>query len=371
MHRKIRRKIEKGRIVVIKWLRKGYKAIIAIIIVGLCLVPFIWNDWFFETHTTIAEKVTYVGAFIASILLATNAYLFYKRNNLMAKGQLDTRFKDAAILLAAGNMSSELSGIHALHQIAVEASQTKDQKNYVSVIKNILITFIKEKSVIEYKKDEAGKMLLDKVKAPIVDKAHNNKSQIVLQIIIDKLFKDENCEIYTEYPTDLSSTVLKEINFSNAKLQGANFDKALLQNANFSLAQLQNARFENAQLQNVRFASAQLQGAHFWNAQLQEASFGLRPQLRDANFTHAQLQNTNFFNAELKNASFAYAQLQNTNFTNAELQGVSFYSSVDIDKAFFDTPDWNEYTDFTKTVFENKTMDELAEIMGYPARAVL
>jgi hypothetical protein len=112
-----------------------------------------WNkkfdDWFFGEKSkpetkTVAAKFKYFGAFIGGILLVINAYYIHKQtqeqhqsNYLVAKGQLDTRFKDAATLLASGNTSAELSAIHALHQIAVEASQTKDQKDYVKVIKDI------------------------------------------------------------------------------------------------------------------------------------------------------------------------------------------------------------------------------------------
>ena len=95
------------------WVKKNYIIIIVIIFVGLCCIPFIWSDWFFGTPTTIASKLTYIGAFIGGTLLAVNAYFIYKRtkelnrsNNLVAKGQLDTRFKDAATLLAQGNTSA-------------------------------------------------------------------------------------------------------------------------------------------------------------------------------------------------------------------------------------------------------------------------
>ena len=277
---------------------------VCIVVIGLCSVPFILNDWFFEQHTTIADKLKYVGAFVGGILVAINAYFIYKRtkelnrsNYLVAKGQLDTRFKDAASLLAEGNTSAELSGIHALHQIAVEASKTKDQKDYVKVIKDILIAFIKENSVIKYKEDENGEKLLDEFENPIVEKVHNNeKNKIVLQTIIDKLFKKDNdCEIYDEYSITLSKTVLKGKNFYGA------------------------------QLQNVRFREAQLQ-----------------------------------------NANFGYTQLQNTDFCGAQLQNINFKKAYSIDKAIFDNTSWNKNTNFESTAFENKTIEELTEIMGCP-----
>ena len=148
------------------------------------------------------------------------------------------------------------------------------------MIKDILIAFIKENSVIEYKEDENGKILFDEYKNPIVEKAYNTKSNIVLQTIIDKLFRDDGCKIYAKYPTDLSKTVLKRIDFAEAQLQNANFTEAQLQNGSFGDiyfffnansigTQLQNANFTNAQLQNANLVGAQLQNANFRQTQLQ------------------------------------------------------------------------------------------------------
>jgi Uncharacterized low-complexity proteins len=306
-----------------KFLKK-YKIIIAIVFVGLCLccVPFVWNNWFFGEKTTIADTLKYVGAFIGGTLIAVNAYFIYKRakelnrsNNLVAKGQLDTRFKDAATLLAAENTSAKLSGIYALHQIAIEAWKMEDQKDYVRVIKDILIAFIKENPVIEYKKDEKNSAGI----------AYNTKSNIVLRTIIDKLFKSSECEIYAEYPTDLSGTVLTKMDFFVAQLQGVKFSQADLQGADFFGAYLHGADFFGANLQCASFEYAYLQGADF----------------REAN-------------------------LQNAYFNKADLQGASFGSACDIDKADFRNAYWNEKTDFEGTAFENKTIEELTEIMGNP-----
>jgi len=293
-----------------KWIKK-YRIItvlICIVVVGLCSVPFIWDNWFFGKETTIAETLKYVGAFIGGILVIVNAYFVYKRtkeqnrsNNLVAKGQLDTRFKDAATLLASGNTSAELSAIHALHQIAIEASQTEDQKDYVKVIKDILIGFIKENSVFEYMEDENGKILHDEFRRPIIKEAKNTKSNIILQTIIDKLFKGSECIIYKIYdaigevPTDLSATVLKGIDFSHARLQGV--------------------IFENAQLQGV---------------------------------------------------VFYFSKLQNANFVDADLQNADFWNAYNIDKAIFRYVLWNVKTNFNGTAFENKTIEELTKIMGNP-----
>jgi len=322
------------------WFHRNKTAIL-ICIIGfvVCYIPFAWSDWFFGVETTVAETVRYVGTVIGGILLAVNAYFIYKRadeqarsnhltikgQELIAKGQLDMRFKDAAMLLARKHTSAELSGIHALHQIAIEASKTDDQKDYVKVIKDILTAFIKENSVIEYKKNENEETLFDEFENPIVEKSENKKSQIVMQAIVDKLFIDKSCKIYDDYPTDLSETVLKGVNFRFAQLQSVDFENAQLQNADFRKAQLLNAKFSTAQLQNV-------------------------------NFKRAHLQNVDLRFAQLRNAYFEGVTLQDANFENA----------YDIDKANFENMFWNKHTNFKGTAFQKKSIEELTKIMGRP-----
>ena len=283
-------------------------------------VIFFRSKWFFgrRRRITIAEKCTYLGALFGGILLVFNALYMSQSNNLMRKGQLDTRFKDAATLLSAGNSSAELSAIHSLYQIAIEASQTNDRKDYVQVIKHILTGFIKDNSVI--KKDTA---------------AFNKKSDLLLQTIINYLFSENyQYHIFEVYPTDLQRTVLKNIDFKYTQLQGADFWNAQLQDADFSYAQLQGADFRNAQLQDANFDKAQLQSAYFINAQLQGA---------------------NFSEVNLRGANFRKAQIQGAYFRFTEFKG-----------AIFDSTSWDLETNFRGTVFEGKSIEELTEIMGRP-----
>ena len=335
---------------------------LVMVILGLCCIPFIWSNWFFGEKTTIALKLKYVGAFIGGVLLVINVIYMNQQtkeqnrsNNLVSKGQLDMRFKDAAMLLASGNTSAELSAIHSLNQIAIEASQTKDQQDYVKIIKDILISFIKENSVIEYKKDENGNILLDECEYKIVDTSYNTKSKIVLQAIIDKLFRDKSCEIYDcIFDFDLTYTVLK----------GINFHKAQLQFANFAYAQLEYAQFIETQLELANFDNAQLQGALFCLAQLRYASF-YRSQCKKTLFSHALLQDACFGEAQLQYADFTKAQIENTRFYVDTLQ-IIYKAAYNLDKAIFQNTFWNEQTDFRGTSFENKTIKELTKIMGNP-----
>ena len=188
--------------------------------------------------------------------------------------------------------------------------------------------------MIEYKKNENGEILLDECQNPIIEKAYNTKSNIVLQTIVDKLFRDDESEIYAQYPTDLSETVLMGINFYDA--------------------QLQNVIFTDAQLQNADFSETQLKGTIFLRTQLQYAIFH-RAESQYACFTNAQLENADFSKAQLKKVRFEWG---------AQLRDVDFSESYDIDKAYFENNPWNMKTNFKDTAFENKTIEELTEIMG-------
>jgi len=271
------------------------------------------------------KKFKYLGAYIGGVLLIVNAMYIHlqtkeqnQSNYLVRKGQLDTRFKDAALLLANGNSSAEFSAIHALHQIAIEASQSKDQKDYVKVIKDILTGFIKDNSVIKK------------------DTSFNKKSNLLLQSIIDYLFIDTlHRDIYSKFKTDLSYSVLNYFVFEGAELQGANFFGA----------QLQSAIFLGAQLQCADFFEAQLQNAFFWEGRLQYAYF---------------------LDAQLQGADFMSAHLEGADFSKAQLQGADFNCAFNIDSARFFYTSWNSKTNFKGTAFENKSIEELTKIMGKP-----
>jgi len=338
------------------WFNVKRKIIITICIFLLLVwIPFVWSDWFFGggekclfgnvLQVPISEIVKYVGAFLGGILVAINAILIYERtkeqnrsNNLIAKGQLDTRFKDAAMLLAAGNTSAELSGIHALHQIAIEASKTKDQQDYVKVINDIFITFIKENSVIEYRRNENGEIDFAEIRERIVQKKYITKSIIVLQTIIDKLFKGDDWEMYSKYQKDLSETVLDNIDFVGATFKNTTFQDAELEWANFSSSKSEYLRFTDARLQYTCFSYVQF----------------LFP-----NFEGAQMNYAKFMNSQLHGAF-----LQNADFVQADLRNADFWCAHQIEQAIFRNTFWNIKTNFKDTAFQDKTEEELTKIMG-------
>ncbi|MDR0790732.1 MAG: pentapeptide repeat-containing protein [Bacteroidales bacterium] len=224
---------------------------------ALGVIAFAWMLWCFDNKLhllriffsknkkpVLSDVMKYAGAAAGGLLIIGNFLISKTQTDLIAKGQLDTRFKDAAMLLANDNTSAMLSGVAALHQIAVEASQNEDQKDYVQVIKDILINFIKEGSTKEL---NDGKIALEK---------DNKKPILVVQTIIDKLYSmdKKNRQMYKS--AHLSSCVLKGIIFQHAHLE----------DVSFSHANLENSMFYNVHLEGADFCCARLEGAYFRGA---------------------------------------------------------------------------------------------------------
>jgi uncharacterized protein YjbI with pentapeptide repeats len=186
-----------------------------------------------------------------------------------------------------------------MNQIAVEASHYEGQKGYVEIIKNILCAIIRENSNIE-NDDSTGKSTTS-ISTPL----------IIFETIIEVLFIEKSRRIYTAYPSDLSNSVLK----------GCRFDK------NSMPAHLERAN---------------LRGAHLENAYLYYAH------LEEADLSNAYLEKAILMGANLDNAYLSGAHLEKTDLSGAYLEKVDFYDT------FLD-----ENTDFTGTIHECKSIDEI------------
>ena len=129
--------------------------LVGVIVVQMGALLFVYRECFFGEKVPPSKILAYIGAFLGGIIVFANFIAVYRRNkltertlnqarlhqnetnDLTEKGQLDIRFKDAAMLLANENTSAILSGIHALAQIAIEASRRGDE-SYAKTIKPIL-----------------------------------------------------------------------------------------------------------------------------------------------------------------------------------------------------------------------------------------
>lgn len=183
-----------------------------------------------------------------------------KQIQLAEKTQINTRFKDAAQLLASEHTSAILSGIYALDQIVVEVSQSDDEqyKGYVKVVHDILCAYLRENSIL----DELGK--------PI----KRNRPDIVFQTIVSQLFVN-NKAVYNGLEAELQKTYL-----AGLYLEGANLQRTVLLFTN-----LQYTILKRADLQSAFLALANLQGASLQGAKLNETDFSNAEMDVDTNFS--------------------------------------------------------------------------------------
>lgn len=397
---------------------KQHWAISLAIIVFVVLI-LVWNfisknwlsDFFGGNDATPAKILTYIGVICGAIIVVGNLYASDKRNTLAEKGQLDTRFKDAATLLANESTSAILSGIYALHQIAEETSRDESQKGYVKVIHNILCAYVRE----NWRKPKEDS---DEVK---------HKPPIILQTIIDILFKNKSY-IYDELNSNLSHCFFSDIDFSescinnvnflnctfikgrffNATINNVNFSDSTIDNVEFgnlftkttfNIVQFNNSIFKNnvllmysifknvefknstmnnvffnsAILEEVDFSKSKLDKIHFSDASLNDFHFDIEAKLNDVYFNgKAHLSEGSFSSSSLNNVAFSKAYLNNVNFNGSiVLGGIAFseanltnidFSSVDLKNTNFSEAILNDVNfmgaDLADTNFDGVQADE-------------
>lgn len=337
-------------------------------------LTFIWlcnpNDilrWFFNEYKSNAEILTYIGVICGSIIILGNLHASNKRNILTEKGQLDTRFKDAAILLSGESTSAILSGIYALNQIAYEASKDNTQNGLVKMIHDILSAFVRESSDLKERT--------------------NKQPQIIIQTIVDVLVKDE-CRIYYKYKTDLRRCVFESINFRKIEIENIDFsysifnnvgfNDSIINNVNFYDTKLCNVYFNKTQLKKVIFNQSQCLNVYFNEASLSTVNFESSKALSKLYFNNAELLNVCFKNITLLDEiKFEKTKLIWANFTNSILKNVSFKdatigqknaktSKVSFNGAKFCNVNFAnviyfQIPDFNNTILQDKSMKEIIQ----------
>ena len=271
------------------------------------------------------------------------------------------QFKNAIDHLGNARQAIVLGGIHALHDLAMNnveyrqrvleilCSFIREETNKANYQRRVLEILAKEENAnqsLEYGETPRKPAAIDHFYASLNSDASDGfaTSMIVVQTIIDKLFRTESSrKVYQEYDADLSGAFLRGVNFSRAhltkvklfkaKLQGVRFNGANLQETNFEGADLRSADLQ-ANLQKTIFRRANLQKAKMHRANLQKADLegammqhvemqraNLRgANLREARLEHADLQQTDFWSANLLRANLQWANLQEANFQEADLR---------------------------------------------------
>ena len=374
---------------------------------------------FFGGNKPSADIIKYIGTIGAAFLVIGTLYesgktnqAAFESNNIMRKAQVDNRFIEANNLIGSNDISANVAGIYALHQIAIDASKENVQKGYVPVIKNILCALIRANSVVEK------------------DTAYALKEKVFFQTAIDILLRNEfkytaGIEEYTNVAdsfsidlrgsflagcdlsninssggrinlksANLENAVLIGANLENANLAEANLRRAILNNSNLNGAQfhktnISGAQFENADLRNSGLKNAiceydnylrlNFKGAKLNNLQLERfrlLSANLEganlegANLKQAFITHSNFQNANLVNAQFDSAYILRANFDNTNLKNISFEGTTFslvllkntnLAGANFKNAIFKS-DWNSsihykegYTDFSESIMDENT----------------
>lgn len=286
---------------ILKWFQKQWavNSVVLILLVLLLLYaanPFNVVDWFFGENKRPSEIIQYIGVICGGIIVLGTLYASNKRNYLTEKGQLDTRFKDAAQLLASENTSAILSGIYALHQIAIEASKGDDsQKGYVKIIQDIFCAFLRENS--EQKDDVT-------------------KPKIVSQTIIDVLF-DGDKQIYNQESMDFSHTNLASISFHAKKIERFKGNFSHLYSADFSEATINNAEFYDANMNDTNFSKAKITNTFFEATEMHQSNFE-ETIFKDVVFVKTKMESARMEKACFINVGMFIVKLSLSNLTSVK-----------------------------------------------------
>lgn len=361
------------------------------------------------------DIIRFMGAFIGGLLVIWGLWINNKRvkeqnkQNLIAeKSQINTRFKDAAILLGSRDISSMISGIYALHQIAADISKDKDQLGFIEVIHNILSSFFKEKcnyktheekinakdsvndegslrSMIDAAIDflfgkhhisEKNEFNIEKL---IQDKYSEISTQdipsVVIQTIINVLFNEKDSYIYERYETDLSFCHIKNIIFKPSKLINVNFSNSIFVNitlkdsifnkVNFEGCVFQNVDFERSKFMNSTFERSYLKDICFWTTKFKIVNFK-NTFFKKVQFDNAIIEKVEFnkdiFNkkAKLLDVSLKKTKFNNVNFKNTFLINTYFWDAV-LKNSNFDEA-YLEKNIFWRTLFDNVTFKKTKQV---------
>lgn len=305
-----------------------YKYIFLIIIFSTILLGIIFYKLdahiilFGDTTAALGEYVRTVATVLGGALVLLGLWINNRRvaeqtrqNNIAERGQINTRFKDAATLLGSDNVSSILSGVYALHQIALEASVgDKEQRGYVNIIQDILCAYIRE-NTDTIQNEENGKAW-----------RINKKPTIVIQTILKVFFKN-NKQIYSNLMSDLSDCVL----------EGINLDEAYIANVDFS-----RTKFIKSSFKKATFVSCYL-----------EDTF-----IDDVDFGGVNFEKTIFDLSHIKNTSFSKSRISQSDFWDVVFHKVSFKDAV-LDNVDFKDADMYNEVSFENTKLSEYSLDEI------------
>ena len=206
------------------------------------------------------EAATFVASLIGGLLLLAQVRASSQRGkaaedtvNLIEKGNIAERFKNAIEHLGHTSTSIRMGGIYALHHIA------QDVEDYRKRVFQILCAHIRETTT--QKEYKPQKTLIPETDVDAI------YPSIEIQSILDLLFiLTPECEIYKKFRTNLEhanliGAILINSDLQNAILLSINLEGAILRNANLQGASLYFSNLQKAWLHNTNLQGADLSSA--------------------------------------------------------------------------------------------------------------
>jgi len=140
--------------------------------------------------------------------------------------------------------------------------------------------------------------------------------------------------------------------FTGANLEGANLEGAHLRNVHLERANLIGANLEGANLEGVNLDGANLTNANLQHANL-EGAYLIHTNFTEANLTDADLTESRLRNAILTHSILTRANVNDANLEGANINDAADLTDVDLDRAFFNTREYNEAFEYENTDDEN------------------
>lgn len=236
---------------------------ILLVIIGIVLVIIYiilhkypkWRLCFFGTDAnkcTPAEIVKYLGVIGGGIIVVFTLYtavrtneIATKNNKLVEKGQIDTRFKDATILLSDTAISINMAAVYALHQIAVDASKDDELTDYVRVINDIFVFFINDNLYYHYNRN----VNTDQTNQTLSFLPHDYfKKNTVVQAILNVLFQKES--IYKPYNKKFKNCLFHQLNLNELELENVVFEYCVLNHLDVRNTKIMKTKFSDSFIQH-------------------------------------------------------------------------------------------------------------------------
>lgn len=278
-----------------------YLFLIIFLVIAVTAIFLFFNEvhylMFGNVDNAIGQYIMFVATILGGMLVALGLWINNRRvgeqirqNNIAEKSQINTRFKDAATLLGNDNVSTTLSGVYALHQIAMDVHARNDIENgYVRIIQDILCVFIRENT--ETIRNEKGKKW-----------RVNKKPAILIETILKVLFSRKTI-IYRNLISDLSYCVFENIYFEKAHFVGVDFSKTKFIKSTFKRSTFISCYFEETFIDEVDFSDC-----------IFEKSV----------FDHSNIRKTKFTKASFVQSDFCEAVFTEVNFDGASFDQVDF-----------------------------------------------